>query len=234
MPRKPINYANTIIYVIRSLADPTLIYVGSTTDYNNRKRKHKNSCKSSQLKLYIMIRANGDWDNFVMVEHSKYPCENNRQAEKEEERVRLELQANLNTRRAFATPEEIVEDQKEYKKLHKVEILEYQKEYAELHKVEILEYKKEYYEENKVEILEKHKKYNELHKEEILVKAKEYYEEKKEELNEKHKEYYELHKVDISEKHKEKITCDCGCIVTKGSIYTHRKTQKHINLLKNK
>ena len=112
MPRKPINWANTIIYVIRSLTDPTLIYVGSTTDYNNRKRCHKDSCKSSQTKLYVMIRANGGWDSFSMVEHSKYPCENKRQAEKEEERIRLALQANLNTIRAFVTPEQKKEENK--------------------------------------------------------------------------------------------------------------------------
>jgi hypothetical protein len=157
MPRKPINWANTIIYVIRSLADPTLIYVGSTTDFIKRKSKHKQDCKSSQIKLYVMIRENGGWDSFVMTEHSLFPCENKRQAEKEEERVRLELQANLNTYRAYITPEQTKEEKKEKYQLNKVEIAEYKKEQYQLNKVENCEKAKEYYEENKVKINEKAK-----------------------------------------------------------------------------
>lgn len=207
MPRKPINWANTIIYVIRSLTDPTLIYVGSTTDYNNRKRCHKDSCKSSQTKLYVMIRANGGWDSFSMVEHSKYPCENKRQAEKEEERIRLALQANLNTIRAFVTPEQRIEQKKEI-----------DAKYYIINKVEIAEQKKEYRIENRAEINEKNKEYR------IENKA---------EINEKQKENYQENKELILEKAKEKISCDCGCIVAKRNISTHRKTQKHIKLIKN-
>jgi hypothetical protein len=219
MPRKPINWANTIIYVIRSLADPTLIYVGSTTDYIKRKNKHKSCCKSAQTKLYEMIRANGGWDSFSMVEHSKFPCENKRHAEKEEERVRLELQANLNTIRAYRTPEQKVEQTKENGK-----------KYYELHKVEIAEQQKKHYEENKLDILKYHKEYKELHKEENKEYQKKYYEENKEYK----KECYELKKEEILEKHKEKITCECGCIVTKYGYNRHCLSQKHINLIKNK
>lgn len=142
MPRKPINWANTIIYVIRSLADPTLLYVGSTTDWVKRKSNHKQNCKSSQIKLYVMIRDNGGWDNFVMTEHSKFPCENRRDAEKEEEKIRLQLQANLNTNRAFATPEQRKEDNKEYRIENKEEIKENNKKHYELHNEEILEKQK--------------------------------------------------------------------------------------------
>ena len=35
---------------------------------------------------------------------------------------------------------------------------------------------------------------------------------------------------EILEKRKEKITCECGAIITKGAIYRHKKSMKHIKL----
>ena len=43
-----------------------------------------------------------------------------------------------------------------------------------------------------------------------------------------------LKKLDISEQNKLKIQCDCGCEVRKSDIAKHKKTQKHINLMKEK
>ena len=47
-------------------------YIGSTIDINRRKSQHKNACSNPNhinhhLKLYVIIRENGGWDN---VEHS--------------------------------------------------------------------------------------------------------------------------------------------------------------------
>ena len=50
-----------------------------------------------------------------------------------------------------------------------------------------------------------------------------YYEKNKE----KKKEYYQKNK----EKLKEKITCECGSIVSKSVLARHKKSQKHINYL---
>jgi hypothetical protein len=65
---------------------------------------------------------------------------------------------------------------------------------------------------------------------------KEYYEANKEHINklnrEYNKEYKKVNKVKIQEYRKEKITCDCGCIICKGDISSHKKTNKHINLMK--
>jgi len=54
------------------------------------------------------------------------------------------------------------------------------------------------------------KKYNEANKEHI----KQYYEE--------HKEYYQAKKL-------EKITCECGAIVSRNNIAKHKKSLKHLN-----
>ena len=41
-------------------------YIGSTNDFSNRKRQHKNLCKTRDIKLYQYIRENGGWDTWNM------------------------------------------------------------------------------------------------------------------------------------------------------------------------
>lgn len=88
MPRKPIDYSYVSIYKIEHIEDESLLYVGHTTDFNKRKSNHKICCKNENgkkinLKLYTMIRDNGGWDNFRMIEVEKYSCNNKREAENE-------------------------------------------------------------------------------------------------------------------------------------------------------
>ncbi len=65
-----------------------------------------------------------------------------------------------------------------------------------------------------------------------------YVKEKKKNYDTTRKEYkrerYDFKKLDISEQNKSKIQCDCGCEVRKSDIAKHKKTQKHINLMKQK
>ena len=84
---------------------------------------------------------------------------------------------------------------------------------------------KNYNETNK----EKLKEYREENKEKNSTKAKEKYNKNKEEINEK----YNKNKEEISEKNKEKFTCKCGCILRKSDLTRHKRTKKHINLMKN-
>lgn len=64
---------------------------------------------------------------------------------------------------------------------------------------------------------------NNAHETEELFKERKQIEDKK---------YHENHKEIISERKKEKITCKCGCNITKGGLSQHIKTKKHINLIK--
>jgi hypothetical protein len=82
--------------------------------------------------------------------------------------------------------------------------------------------------EQKKEYKEYNKKYNEQNKEQ----RKERYEQHKDKLLEQKKEYYEQHKDKILEKLSQQITCECGCIIRKGSLIEHRKSQKHLLLTK--
>jgi group I intron endonuclease len=83
---------------------------------------------------------------------------------------------------------------------------------------------KEYKEDNKEKIQEKNKEYREQNKDKI----KQYREENKDKI----KEYYEDNKEKIQQYYKKQITCDCGCIVVKSQLLRHKKSNKHINLMK--
>jgi len=75
---------------------------------------------------------------------------------------------------------------------------------------------------------EYNKEYHKDNKEKMQQYHKEYYNENKEKLQEYHKEFYE----DNKDKINEKITCDCGCLVSRGHLTRHKKTNKHINIMK--
>ena len=99
MPKDTIDYSNTIIYKITcndtSITD---IYVGHTTNFIKRKYQHKVLCNnSSKLKIYDIIRQNGGWNNWSMVEIAKYCCQDVTEARiREQEHYEL-LKPSLNS-----------------------------------------------------------------------------------------------------------------------------------------
>jgi len=100
MPKDNIDYSNTIIYKIYC-KDETIpdIYVGHTTNFIQRKYQHKLACNNfkEDFKIYKTIRGNGGWNNWDMVEISKYNCKNSTEARiKEQEHYEL-LKATLNS-----------------------------------------------------------------------------------------------------------------------------------------
>lgn len=147
MPRKPIDYFETIMYKIvcndLSILD---CYVGSTTDFTRRKYNHKNLTKTSDRRLYVFIRENGGWDNWSMVQIEEYPCMNSNQKTKRERYWFEELKASLNTlvsnrgireyhdKFYIDNKEKILEKVKEYYKNNKEKISAYQKNYYIIHK----------------------------------------------------------------------------------------------------
>jgi len=102
MPKKAIDYSNTIIYKIQHQDNEDLLYVGHTTDFTKRKYDHKKCCnnpnsKAYNYKLYKMIRDNGNWECFSMIEIKKFPCNNANEASAEEDRIMREMKANMNS-----------------------------------------------------------------------------------------------------------------------------------------
>jgi hypothetical protein len=69
MPRIAKSYEKTTVYKI-VCKDPKItdLYVGHTTDFRQRLRRHKeDSVKHPDRKLYKMILDNGGWDNWDMI-----------------------------------------------------------------------------------------------------------------------------------------------------------------------
>ena len=79
---------------------------------------------------------------------------------------------------------------------------------------------------------EQKKQYNKEKNDRNKDKRLEHYEQNRDELLEQKKAYYEKNKDKILEKHSQQITCECGCIITKGNLTEHRKSQKHLLLTK--
>jgi len=223
MPKVPMDYSKCCIYKIEHIDDEKLVYVGHTTNFDKRKTQHKRSCKNDNdthynLKVYQMIRENGGWEKFLMLEVEKYPCNDRREAERRENEVMKEVKASMNMRNSFRTQEEITE----YKK-------EYDTNYRENNKEKIQEYGKEYRENNKPKIQERDKEYREENKTKIQEQRKEYRENNKPKIQERNKKYNEANKAKINEK----VKCECGCDVMKRHLKRHRATKKHLEKMKN-
>ena len=134
MPKISIDYSNCSIYKIEHIEDETLIYVGHTTNFKQRKADHKKNCnnesnKKFNFKLYTMLRANGGWEMFVMIEVEKYPCNDRREADKRENEVIKELKTSMNTRKSFRTEEDRKQYIKKYYEENKDKAKQYYKDY---------------------------------------------------------------------------------------------------------
>lgn len=90
------------------------------------------------------------------------------------------------------------------------------------------EYRKEYYIENKEYLIERMKEYRTEHKENI----KKYRTEHSTEIKEQRKKYYAETKDKIIERMLQKVTCECGTETASSNLLRHKKTLKHMNLMK--
>ena len=163
---KKIDYTKSVIYKIVSKdLSVSYTYIGSTTNFYNRKTLHKSdyyNAKSPRNKLFVyeFIRNNGDWNNFVIVLIENFCCENKRDLDKREQYWKEIYGDNIGLKRAYISEEQIKEN-----KL---------KRYYD-NKEEILEKKREQYANDK----SKKQKYYQDNKTQILLKAKENYKNKK-------------------------------------------------------
>lgn len=206
------DYSKGLIYKITT---PNGLYVGSCCDFKKREQQHRSNLHNEKirrtynLKLYRTIRENnGAWK---MEKIKDFPCENDIELRKEETKVMLELNANLNGCRAYTSVEEMKEHKKEYREANKAQRKEYSKEHYQANK----EQKKEYYQANKEHKKEYNKQYHQANKEQIRKQSKVYYESNREQIL-------------------EKVECECGCKISRHGLTGHRKTKKHLKLMSNK
>jgi len=152
------KYENSVIYKLKHNEDydDTNIYVGSTTNFKNRKYKHKNKCYDEKSKeynysVYKYIRDNKGWENWVMTPIEEYPCNSKKELEiRERHHIDL-LRPTLNKFLPTRTKKEHYADNKE----------------------QILDKNKKYRENNREQVLETLKNYREANKEILSKKAKE-------------------------------------------------------------
>ena len=173
MPRKAIDFNKNLIYklVCNDLKVKDL-YVGHTTDFTNRKRLHKACCLNPtnpqhNFKVYKMIRDNGSWNNWAMIEIEKFACKDENEARARERYWYEELQATMNSQFPILYAGEKKQYHKDYRENNKDKIKDYRennkdkiKDYRDQNKDKIDEYQKDYREKNiekiKVKVNEKH------------------------------------------------------------------------------
>ena len=145
MTKQFIDYTKTIIYkIVCNDLNITDVYVGHTTNFINRKAKHKSDCnnpnsKSYNFKIYNSIRNNGGFENWSMIEIEKFQdCNDINEASAKERYYYELLNAKLNTN----CPGRNV---KEYQEINKDKIQKVNKEYYEDNKDKINAIKKTHY-----------------------------------------------------------------------------------------
>ena len=103
MPKIDMDYSKTIIYkLVCNDLNIIDVYVGHTTNFIKRKAKHKKACNNINdiaynRKVYQIIRENGGFENWTMVEIEKYPCNDKNEACARERYYYELLNAKLNT-----------------------------------------------------------------------------------------------------------------------------------------
>jgi len=149
-----IDYSKGLIYKL-CCKDATTedIYIGSTTNFINRKHQHKGNCNNSNrekynLKVYKFIRENGGFENWDMILIQYYSCVTKKELEAKEREYIEKLKPSLNCQLPGRTKKEWAEDNIE-------KIKEQQKNWHNNNRDKFKQHLKQYYEKNKTEISEK-------------------------------------------------------------------------------
>ena len=151
MPKTNCDYSRTVIYkIVCNDLSITDCYVGHTTEFTKRKCGHKTSCnvitnKSHDYNVYKIIRENGGWDNWSMIEIEKWPCNDGNEARSRERYHYERNNTTLNSDMPARTDEERkklnIEYQKEYNTANQEYIYDRNKTYRINHKEELKEKK---------------------------------------------------------------------------------------------
>jgi hypothetical protein len=154
-----VDYSKILIYkIVCKDLNVTECYVAHTTNFSKRKNQHKdystNNRTYSYLKVYEMIRANGGWTNWEMIEIEKYPCNDFNEARARERYWYEILNSKLNSRKPII----YVEEQRLYDRERAI----------------VYYHENQYYENNKEEIKNRVKCYADNNKDLIASRGKEY------------------------------------------------------------
>ncbi len=149
MPRKT-DFSNCYIYHIVD-SNKVVHYVGSTSNINSRKSKHKYECchenrPNYYYNIYKYIRENGGWDSFEIVPIRRIQNISNttdlRIAEKEEMEKFTGLKNMIGS---YTSPEEHLEQMRNWNQNNKERKKESDRKWREKNKKIISEKKRQYY-----------------------------------------------------------------------------------------
>jgi len=90
-----VDYSKAIIYTIRHNTDESLIFVDSTTNYNQRIYQHRH--KKVETKLCKTVDEMGGWSNFRFAILQECPCKTRNELLIKTEIIRQNLKATLNS-----------------------------------------------------------------------------------------------------------------------------------------
>ena len=229
-------------YYIKDKSNPDLVYYGSSElpTVEDRMKLHLNKFiawkKNSNLDYYssfkILELSNYEYDTIEVVYFdTKYEL-------RQHERLLIEGQVCVNMVIPNRTGKEwkidnkekikqYYIDNKEKFKQYKIDNKEKIKQYNIDNKEKISEYAKQYNIDNK----EKHTEYSNQYYIDNREKIKQYRIDNKDKRSEYVKQYYIDNKEKIKQYALQKVTCECGCVVTKVNMERHRKSNKHIKLI---
>jgi len=217
MPKLPMDYSKCCIYKIEHIDDESLVYVGHTTNFDKRKTQHKYNCynqheKKYNLKLYEMIRENGGWDTFKMIEVEKYPCNDRREADKRKTEVMKDLQANMNMIKSFVLRKE------------------YTKEYY-MKNIESIKERKKKHRENNIDTYRvKEREKNEKNKERIKCLCGCEVTKQMLKRHQSTKKHNDMMKDDTEKI--DKVKCECVFYSSHWHLKRHQKSNYHIDIMK--
>ena len=199
------DYSNSCIYIITTKDEDGNEFEYVGSTKDFHDREHKHKHRiKKECCFKLYKKINENNGDWKMKELHKFPCENELQLVIEEQRVMDERKPTLNDKRAFVT-EEVFKEKKRIS----------DKKYNEKYKERINEQHKKYYQANKKYFYE-YKKKRRADYPDIRKKADKIWRDKN------------------KEKLSQKITCECGCVISKAKISRHKKTDKHKNLMNNK
>lgn len=212
--RLNVDYKNGKIYKIVS-SQTNKCYVGSTAHklLNSRLSGHKSSYKSylNNTNHYFTSFEIIKYDDCQIVLIENYPCNTEEELQRREGHwiKQLDCVNKFVTRR---TRTEYFEDNHEKIKARDRKRHSANKEQRNLNK----------------------KIYRKNNPEKVKQQDKNKYQNNKDIMLDKAKQYYEKNKDKIKQRLAEKITCECGSVVTKASITPHKQSAKHISLMNEK
>ena len=223
-------------YMISILSKPEYTYVGYTTNFKNRKNKHKTNLTDKtkiNMPLYKTINENGGWDNVYMEIIEKGEYDNLKDVYKKERELIDLHNTTMNGHLPSKIDINYSENPKEYKaKWEKDYVKNNPEKYKEKMKKdneERKEYKAKWHQDNKKRISEKLSKKVMCNVCNIEVCQSSIHEHNKS-IN--HLILINEEEKIIEDKRRIKVMCDiCNIEVCQFSLRNHNKTKKHLSNL---